>query len=300
MTTRPFDDIKALISAMPGPDAAARRAVLAEVGARGEGLGRLAELAGWLASWRGRAIQVRRPLVALYIGAQASAPGDPSAAAQARLEHLAAGGEVVSLMARSLGAGVEVFDLASARPSPDPAHRAAMSERECAATMAFGMEALAKEPDVLVLADATAGAETAAEALLAALAGETPAREDVAPILARVQAEGTSEPLDLLRQTGGRASAAILGGLVAAGTQRTPVLIDGAAAIAAAAVLHAIRPDALGHVRLGHAPPQSWAGRAADRLGLTPVLALEIDAGEGTGAVAALSLVKLAGDLGGG
>lgn len=296
---RPFDDISALVAALPSADAAARRAVLAEVAARGEGLGALAELAGWLASWRGPAVQVRRPVIALYISAQASPHGDPAAAAQARLEHLAAGGGQVSLLARSVGAGVEVFDLASARPSPDPAHRPSMSERECAATMAFGMEALAKEPDVLVLSDATAGAGVAAEALLAALCGKASEEAGAAAVLARVQGEGTAAPLDLLRQIGGRGTAAILGALVAAGTQRTPVLIDGASALAAAAVLHAIKADALDHVRLGHAPPEPWARRAAHRLGLTPVLDLDVTAGEGVGAVAALAMVKLAGDLAG-
>lgn len=298
-TPDPFDDMLQLIQAMPAPDLAARRAVLAELSARREGLGRLAELAGWLAEQRGRSTTVRRPVVALYISAQAG-EGDPSAAAQARLEHLAAGGGAISTLARSLGAGVEVFDLGSGRPSPDPAIRPAMSARECAATFAFGMEALAKQPDLLVVADAGAGGEVAAEALLAALAGHGEGRGSAAAVLARVHAEGATEPLELLRQIGGRAVAALLGALVAAGTQRTPVLIDGPAALAAAAVLHAVRPGALAHVRLGHAPPQPWAREAAEALGLAPILDLGITAGEGAGAAAALALVKLAGDLGGG
>ena len=49
-----------------------------------------------------------------------------------------------------LGAGLDVYDLALDRPLPAPP-AAAMSERECAATMAFGMEVLAKQPDLLVL-----------------------------------------------------------------------------------------------------------------------------------------------------
>ncbi len=299
---RPLDDILRLIADLPAPDADARHASLDRLAAQGA-FGRIAELAGWLASWRSDP-RVRRPILALYVSAHAGSEGDSSASAQARLERLAAGGGLASLIARAQGAGVEVFDLALARPSPDAAQRPAMSERECAATIAFGMEALAKEPDLLMLSDAAEGSARAAAALALALFGgaaadwaEPSQAAWVEATAARARQAGASAPLGMLAQIGGREVAALAGAVLAARVQRTPVLIDGYAAAAACAVLDALDPDALAHVRVGHAPQTPGCARLLDRLGLKPLIDVELTEGEGAGAVAALSLVKLAGDV---
>ena len=298
-SARPFADLTALIDDMPAPDAQARAALLARVEAASPGAGGLAALAGWMAEWRGADIAVRKPIVALYVSAEEGASGDPAAAAQARLEHLAAGGGAISPLARAQGAGVEVFDLGSARPSPDPLLRASMSERECAATLAFGMEALAKGPDLLIVGDA-AGPSASAFALAWALCDVQPPQADRAwceAVLARGRTARAATPLDWLRQIGGREIAALAGALVAARTQRTPVLIEGAPALAACAVLSAMNPDALDHVRLGAAPLEPATAELARRLALAPLTDLGIAAGEGAAAMPALALVKLAAAL---
>ena len=90
------------------------------------------------------------------------------------LELIAAGGAPINALAQAAGAGLEAFDLAVERPVGDITARAAMSERECAATMAFGMEALAKQPDLLVLGDIVTGAPVSAAAIALALYGGEP------------------------------------------------------------------------------------------------------------------------------
>ena len=63
--SRPFDDTLALIAGLPGPDEAARAAATQTL-APLVGVGRLGELAVWMATWQGRCpAQVRRPIVAL-------------------------------------------------------------------------------------------------------------------------------------------------------------------------------------------------------------------------------------------
>ena len=63
----PFDDIRQLIAGMPGPDMAAANAVRArdkDLTKPAGSLGRLEEIAEWLAAWQGKAPpRVDRPLV---------------------------------------------------------------------------------------------------------------------------------------------------------------------------------------------------------------------------------------------
>ncbi len=278
MSPRPFDDIRALLADLPASHAPPPL-VASDA---------LAPIAAWIAAWRGRP-EVHRPIFALYAGAHlgAAPDGDP----RERLEAIAAERAPVARAARSLGAGLDVFDLAVDQPVPDIATSPAMSERECAATMAFGMEALAKQPDLLILGGFGPGARDSAEALMLALLGEaapavSSARAKAAGARAASQAGG--DPLDLLRQLGGRETAALVGAILAARTQRAPVLLDGEPAIAAAAVLAALDPEAIAHCRAARPHP------AAQTIGLAPAFELDLGLDDGAGALAALGLIRLA------
>lgn len=292
MDSRPFDDIRALIADLKPADEAARAAGMARLHrtvAPGA-LGALEPVIGWIAGWRG-SLALHRPIIALYAGAHAAA-GDV-ALTRAQLEAIAAGAAPVSRTALHLGAGLDVFDLAIDRPVGDFRLGPTMSERECAATMAFGMEALAKQPDLLVLGALGGGADFSATALVNALSGDDPLGETAAAA-ARACAEAAGDPLQLLRQLGGRETAAICGAIVAAGSQRVPVLLDGYPAAAAAAVLHALAPGAIAHCRIGQIGAAPGHRALAERLGLEPLFDLGITLEDGTGSTAALSLIKLA------
>jgi nicotinate-nucleotide--dimethylbenzimidazole phosphoribosyltransferase len=295
MTASPFDDILILISDLP----AAGEAWLEPDPA----LGRLGDIAVWLSRWQGTAKpRINRPIVALYAGAQAG--GDPGAT-RARLELVAAGGAVINAIAQAGGAGLEAFDLAVDRAVGDFAQGPAMSERECAATMAFGMEALAKQPDLLILGAIDGGAQASAAAIALALFGgaasdwtDTEA-DAIGRAVARLHAEvgAQAPPLEILRQLGGRETAAIAGAILAARSQGVPVLLDGYAVTAAAAALAAVDPRTVEHVMAGHVSSEPGHRLLLQRLGLEPLLDLGLSAGEGTGGAAALALVKLACDV---
>lgn len=288
----PFDDIRALLDSLPGP---------AEVPPRHSGLGRLDEIAGWLIAWSGRnPPQINRPIVAIYAGAHGLAAHLPEAPpVRGQLEAMAAGLAPVSQAAQAQGSGLDAFDLALDRPVADITQRAAMSEKECAATMAFGMEALAKQPDLLGLGEIGTGGEIAAAAVAHALFGGSASDWSAHPQLieqavARAKGEGATDPLDLLRQLGGREMAAIAGAILAARTQKTPVLLDSYGACAAAAVLAAIRPDAADHCLAAHVSTEPGHAALLERLGLKPLLDLGLADGAGTGVTAAIGLVRLA------
>jgi nicotinate-nucleotide--dimethylbenzimidazole phosphoribosyltransferase len=272
--SEPFDDIRGLVASL-APAASVPRF---------GGAGALGPVAGWIAAWRGRP-QLNRPILALYAGShQGAAAADET---RTRLEAIAAGDAPVAKAARHTGAGLDVFELAIDRPVADIAEGPAMSERECAATMAFGMEALAKQPDLLILGGFGAGVDEAAGALLLSLlgVGGTSARARAA---ARARAEAGDDPLQLLRQLGWRETAALAGAILAARIQGAPVLLDGAVALAAAAVVAALGASAIAHCRAARPHP------AARAMGLEAVAELDLGLDDGAGALAALALVRLA------
>jgi nicotinate-nucleotide--dimethylbenzimidazole phosphoribosyltransferase len=75
------------------------------------------------------------------------------------------------------------------------------------------------------------------------------------------------------------------------------VVIDGYVATAAAAILHAMRADALDHCTAGHVSAEPAHARLLAKLGLTPLLDLGMRLGEASGAALAAGVVKAAADL---
>ncbi|CAN5262255.1 nicotinate-nucleotide--dimethylbenzimidazole phosphoribosyltransferase [soil metagenome] len=288
MTTSPFDDIRQLAADAPAAPNAAPF-----------GDDRLSQISAWLTAWTGKTPPVvLRPVVALYAGAVQGV--GQRGYARARLEAVASGGANVCRLAGAQGAGLEAFDLAVDRPTSDPITKAAMSEKECAATMAFGMEALAKQPDLLIpgviAAEPDRGAATLALALLGGEASDWSATpQPIAEAVARARGEGgLSDPLQALRQLGGRETAALVGAILAARVQKIPVLLDGYAACAAAAVLHVLDPALIAHCQAAHVGTVKGHAPLLKALGKRPLIDLELAEEEGVGGVTALALVRLA------
>ncbi|QPC88005.1 nicotinate-nucleotide--dimethylbenzimidazole phosphoribosyltransferase [Mesorhizobium sp. NBSH29] len=321
MTTSglPFDDFRTLLAGVEGPDqgAAARvRALYAATGKPKGSLGRLEDIAEWLAEWTGRAPPViNKPLVAIFAGNHGVAANNvisPRAAASTAqvVELTAAGGAAINQFCIASNLGLKVFDLALDLPTADITQDAALDEKSCAATMAFGMEAVADNIDLLCIGDLGVGNTTVAAALFAALFGGSGAdwvgsgsgADD--PMMARkagvvdkalaLHGSHLKDPLEALRRVGGREFAAIAGAILAARLQKVPVVLDGFASTAAAAVLHALNPHALDHCVLAHLSVENGHKRAAERLGLRPILDLKLHHGEGTGAALAAGIVKAA------
>ena len=106
--------------------------------------------------------------------------------------------------------------------------------------------------------------------------------------------EHLNDPLEVLRRLGGREIAAMAGAILAARMEKIPVIIDGYVATSAAAILHAANPSALEHCLIGHVSAEPGHIKAIEKLGKTPLLALGMRLGEGTGAALAAGIVKAA------
>jgi nicotinate-nucleotide--dimethylbenzimidazole phosphoribosyltransferase len=320
-TGLPFDDIRALLRQMPQADSAAvarvrqRDATLTKPPGS---LGRLEEIAEWLAAWQGRAPPaVNRPLVAVFAGNHGvvaqGVSAYPAAVTRQMVENFAAGGAAINQLGAANGLGLKVFDLALDIPTGDFTLGPALDERTCAGTIAYGMEAIAGGVDLLAIGEMGIGNTTVAAAIFCALFGGS-AADWVGPGTG-VDAEGLArktkavdkaialhrahlgDPLEVLRRVGGREIAAMTGAILAARLNRVPVIVDGYVATSAAAILFAVDPAALDHCLFGHVSAEPGHIRALRKMGKMPLLDLGMRLGEGTGAALAAGIVRAAAAL---
>ncbi|HRA92565.1 MAG TPA: nicotinate-nucleotide--dimethylbenzimidazole phosphoribosyltransferase, partial [Aestuariivirga sp.] len=320
-TGLPFDDIRKLMQDLPAADPAAAaqcKARDAQLTKPPGSLGKLESMAEWVAAWQGTyPPKIARPVVAVFAGnhgvvAQGVA-AYPAEVTKQMVLNFQGGGAAVNQICKTFDLGLKVFELALEKPTNDITREAAMDEADCAATMAYGMEAIAGGCDLLCIGEMGIGNTTIAAAICHGLYGGRP--EDWVGPGTGVDAEGLkrkasavaravalhkahlSDPLEVLRRLGGRELAAMAGAILAARTQRVPVLIDGYVASAAAAVLHAMRPDALDHCLAAHCSAEPAHRNLLKRLGKEPVLDLGMRLGEASGAALAAGLLKAAVNL---
>jgi nicotinate-nucleotide--dimethylbenzimidazole phosphoribosyltransferase len=317
-TALPFDDIRNLLKLMPELDMNAVEAVRLrdrQLTKPPGSLGRMEEIVEWMAAVQGAAPPaVTRPLVAVFAGnhgvtARGVSPYPPEVTRQ-MLENFSAGGAAINQICATFDLGLKVFDLALDIPTADITEAPAMDEAGCAATMAFGMEALAGGTDLLVLGEMGIGNTTVAAAIYHALYGGA-ARDwvgrgtgvDDAGLARKTAAVAEAvalhrphldDPLEVLRRLGGREIAAIAGAILAARTQRVPVVLDGYVVCAAAAVLDALDPATLDHCMAGHASAEGAHREVLRRLRKAPILDMGMRLGEGSGGALAVGIIKAA------
>jgi nicotinate-nucleotide--dimethylbenzimidazole phosphoribosyltransferase len=317
-TGLPFDDVRALVGMIRGPDETALAAVAAREGQLTKpsgALGRLEEIAAFIAGWQGRSTPaITRPLVAIFaanhgVVKQGVSPF-PQDVTRQMLENFTAGGAAINQICATFDIGLKVFDLALDIPTGDITQEAALDEKAAAATIAFGMEATAGGSDLLCLGEMGIGNTTIAAAIYHALYGgkasywvgrgtgidDAGLQRKIAAVEKAVALHGPhlADPLEVLRRLGGREIAAIVGAILAARLQKVPVILDGYVVTAAAAVLHALDSTALDHCLAGHVSAEGAHADVLKRLGLRPVLDLGMRLGEGSGAALAVAVVKAA------
>ncbi|MEU9363075.1 nicotinate-nucleotide--dimethylbenzimidazole phosphoribosyltransferase [Streptomyces sp. NPDC048301] len=103
-----------------------------------------------------------------------------------------------------------------------------------------------------------------------------------------------NDPIGVLAAVGGLEHAAMAGFLLGGASLRTPVILDGVSAGAAALVARAIAPEALAACIAGHRSAEPGHVAALNKLGLRPLVDLDLRLGEGTGALLALPIVQSA------
>jgi nicotinate-nucleotide--dimethylbenzimidazole phosphoribosyltransferase len=106
--------------------------------------------------------------------------------------------------------------------------------------------------------------------------------------------ERIDDPVETLTALGSADLAATTGYLLAAARDGVPVLLDGLMSVACALTADRIAPGAAGWYAAGHRSTEPGQSLALAKMGLTPLLDLELRLGEGSGAVAAVPLVRSA------
>jgi len=260
----PFDDIRDLIQQLPDGDmaagqlAATRSDDLAKIFGSQE---RHATLAEWLAIWSGKSPNVSRPILALFAGNHGVSERYQGNMGEETLDivtRLAAGGSAANQVCSSYDIGLKVFDLALQYPVDDISSGDALDEKGSAATIGFGMEAIAGGVDLLGLSAFGKGSQIANAAFMDILLDQKPGinndNDDNALKLRSVvdevvdrhsSAQGNS--LELLRRIGGREHSAIAGAILAARVNHVPAILEGMTATSIVLLLQKMNPGLCDH-----------------------------------------------------
>lgn len=107
-------------------------------------------------------------------------------------------------------------------------------------------------------------------------------------------AERASDPIETLAALGSADLAAATGYLLTAARLRVPALLDGLMAVACAYTADRIAPGASQWFAAGHRSTEPAQSLALSSLGLVPILDLGLSLGEGSGAVAAVPILRSA------
>jgi nicotinate-nucleotide--dimethylbenzimidazole phosphoribosyltransferase len=244
------------------------------------------------------------------------------------------GGAAINVLARQVGARVVVLDVGVAAdlpPHPSLLARKvrpgtasivsgpAMTREEARAAVEAGIEAVWALHDegveALAVGDMGIGNTTAASAVVAAVTGAAASEVvgrgtgvDDAGLTRKVGAVDAAvrramahlditDGLAVVAELGGLEIAAIAGAVLGAASRRMVVVIDGHPSTAGALVASLLCPAATAYVIGGHRSVERGHRLALARLGVVPLLDLDLRLGEGTGACLALGLVQAAARL---
>ncbi len=244
------------------------------------------------------------------------------------------GASPAAVLARGAGVPVRVVDMAvdcdvDELPAEVSRHRVrrgsgridvedALTAEEAEAAFRAGMAIADEEADagtdVVVLGDLSVGGTTAASTLIAALCGTDASvvtGRGGAPIddlawmrkcaairdALRRARPVLGDQLELLATVGGADLTAMTGFLLQSAVRHTPVILDGVVGAACALVAQRVAFRAPDWWVAGQTSGEPAQGKALDRIALNPLLDHGVTAGEGTGALLALPLVRAAAAL---
>ena len=252
----------------------------------------------------------------------------PAAVTEAMVRTIVAGRAGVSALAREHGVAVTVLDIAvdadlTDLPAEVTARKVrrgsgaihltdALTREEAERSLAVGADVaralVADGAQLLMTGDLGIGNTTPAAALVAAVLGLpadevtgrgtgidddgwTRKRDVVAQALVRSRGR-TGDPVEALAALSSADLAATTGFLVEAAMLGAPVVLDGLMSAACAVVAEALAPGASAWWVAGHRSTEPAQAHALKSLGLEPLLDLGMRLGEGSGAVAALPVLR--------
>jgi len=297
-------------------------------------LGKLEALAIQLAALQGIATpRVDDVYIAVFAGDHGVAAEGVSAFPQAvtgeMVRNFASGGAAISVLARALGATLEVINLGTVNDpgaidgvkaydlGPGTANftrEPAMSEHQLACAMHAGRHAAERAKlagtQLFIGGEMGIANTTAATALSCALLEIEPAllvgpgtgldSNGIAHKVKVIQRaldlhhSHFGSPLEALRRVGGFEIAALAGSYIACAQMGIPVLVDGFIASSAALAAARLRPGTENWLLFAHASAEPGHRKILTALGGQPLLDLGMRLGEASGAATAVPLLRLA------
>jgi len=190
----------------------------------------------------------------------------------------------------------------------------AMTSDEALAAIEAGLRAVddaaADGIELLGIGEMGIGNTTSASAIVAVLTGRDPRevtgrgtgvddagwgrKVDAIERGIAANAPDPADPLGVLAALGGFEIAALVGVIAGAAARQVPLVLDGFITGAAALVASALEPAIVSRLLAGHRSVEPGHAIVLERLGLRPLLELDMRLGEGTGAALAMGLVVAA------
>lgn len=316
---------------VPSPDDSVRDA--ASVASTGTGMGRLSDLGSWVSACQGAVPPqpLQRCRVVIVAGdhgvAQRGMSVLPPGHSVERAVAIERGDGAVNVLARAAGASVRLVDVSLdheawgeervGRSSGAVDVEDAMDPGQYARAVEIGRRVADQEidsgADLLLPGDLGVGNTTVAAAVLGAFTGTEPVAvvgpgsgttdelwkikvEAIRDAMFRVRGL-SDEPEEILRRIGSPDLVALVAFIAQAAARRTPMLLDGAPVAVAAYLAERFAPGTRAWCQAGQLTPEPAHLIALQALELTPLVALDMNAGQGTGALAALPLVQVAAQL---
>src|SRR4051794_3698461 len=295
-------------------------------------LGRLEEVAGWVAGVTGRERPVPRTRIVIAAADHGVAAEGVSAFPQEvtgqMLGAFGAGFAAITVLARQAGAELVLIDAGVVAPPPGVAHEdvglpgpsgniavePALRRDEVRSALRAGRELAARAAadgiDLLIAGEMGIANTTPAACLTARLTGlgadavvgrgtgvdDAGLRRKRAVVERALALHGphVTDEVELLRRLGGGELAVLCGLALGAGEHGLGLICDGVIATAAVAVAVAMAPDVRDRLLAGHRSVEPAHEHLLTWLGLRPLVELDLRLGEGSGAAVALLLVNAA------
>lgn len=286
-------------------------------------LGRLEELAKTICRIRGEVVsEIKNKKIFVFAGDHGVVDSGVSAFPQEvtgqMLQNFIGGGAAINVLSRFAGASIEVIDVGVkgetpegvmdkkvARSTQNMSLGPAMSSEEAIASIKAGIEvveqACEKEKlDLIGFGEMGIGNTTAATAILAALCEESideitgkgtgindQARLNKVAVIEKALEKNkpyAEDGLDILTKVGGFEIGAIAGGILAAASNRIPILLDGLIATAGALIAWKLQPAVTDYLIASHQSEEPGHKKMLNLLQVNPYLDFNLRLGEGTGA----------------
>ncbi|TRZ50114.1 nicotinate-nucleotide--dimethylbenzimidazole phosphoribosyltransferase [bacterium] len=237
------------------------------------------------------------------------------------------GGAGINVLAKHAGAKVVVIDIGVAvdlKPHPkliikkinygtrNMASGPAMTRKEAIKSIETGIEIFEKEDgiDIVGIGEMGIGNTTASSAITAVFTkkavkditgrgtgiNEEALKNKIKIIkqALKINNPNASDPIDVLTKVGGFEIGGLAGIILAAASQRIPIVIDGFISGAAALIAYHMQPKVKDYMIASHVSAEKGHRFILEHIGLKPILDLNLRLGEGTGAALGINIIEAA------